>query len=138
MSSDCTEILREQRRTSVITLASEKTGKVDTIRACEPECRNEILLDLGVRGGRGGWVYRSKGDAVVTVPWSGVMYHVSWKRVRPTALACDACGDEWMYRIPELIARAAEQSEARKGVAPATLAGFSPVRVSGGQFAVSE
>jgi hypothetical protein len=112
------EPVRMSRRTSVITLFSHETGHTDVIRSCEPECRNEILLDLGVpHTGHGGWVYRSHGEADVTVAWSGVRYHVTWKRVRPSALSCDHCEDGWMYRMPELVARAAEQSAARKGVA---------------------
>lgn len=121
------EILRDSRRTSVVTLASSRTGRVDTIRLCEPECRNAVLTDLQVphAGRGGGWVYRSKGDAIVTISWSGVPYHVTWKRIRATALPCDHCGDEWMARMPGLLVRAAERSAALKGTAPATLIPFS-------------
>lgn len=126
------EVLRDSRRTSVITLASE-TGRVDTIRACEPECRNEVLLDLGVPHGRGGgWTYRSKADAAVTVAWSGIRYRVSWKRVRATALPCDHCGDEWVHRMPELLVRAAERSAAQKGITPSGLTPFSAPGSPGG------
>jgi hypothetical protein len=119
------EPLRESRRTTVITLVSSKTNRVDVIRACEPECRNEILMDLGVPHGRGGgWLYRSKAAAVVTVAWSGIRYHVSWKRVKATALPCDHCGDQWVFRMPELIALAAERSAAQKGVLSTGLVPF--------------
>jgi hypothetical protein len=121
------ESLRDSRRTSVITLLSAATGNLDQVRLCEPECRNEFLLDLGVprRGRGGGWVYRSHGEADVTVAWSGVRFHVTWRRGRATVLPCDQCGDEWEFRMPELIARAAERSEALKGTLTAGLIPFS-------------
>lgn len=101
-------------------MLSAATGNLDRVRLCEPECRNAFLLDLGVpHRGRGGWTFRSYGEADVTVAWNSIRFHVTWKRGRPTARACDQCGDEWMYRIPELIARAEERSAALKGIAPA-------------------
>ena len=91
-------VLREQRRTSVITLASEQTGRADVIRACEPECRDAILLDLGLKGSGGGSAFRSHGEAAVRVAWNGTGYRVTWKRCRPSALLCDHCGEEWRSR----------------------------------------
>jgi hypothetical protein len=95
-----TAVLREKRRTSIVTIGP------DTVRLCEPECRNEVLLDLGVKGGRGAWVYPPRGPAVVTVTWSGKTYEVTWKRCPPSAQPCDLCAHQWHYRIPAAVAAA--------------------------------
>lgn len=114
-------MLRDKRRTAVITMISTTTN--DTIRACEPECRNYVLSDLGIPSG-GQWKYKPAGEADVTAAWSGRDYHVSWKRCKPSAIYCDQCGDEWQTRIPALIADAQRRSEARKGIMPPAFAPF--------------
>ena len=105
-------MVRGVRRTCVVKIGA------DTVRLCEPECRNEVLTDLGVPGGRGGWVYPASGSALVTVGWSGKTLPVSWARRRPSALRCDMCEFQWQRRIPRLVERAREQSEAMKGTVP--------------------
>lgn len=114
-----TKPLRTSRRTSIVQLGP------DTVRLCDPECRNEVLADLGVPGGRGAWTYPGHGAATVTVAWSGKTYDIAWKRVRPSALPCDACWDEWMYRIPAAVAQAKARSERMKGVRTTGLTPFS-------------
>jgi hypothetical protein len=110
--------LRSERRTSVVVMGP------DTIRVCDPECRNEVLSDLGIPG-RGKWKYRGRGEASVTVAWSGKSYDIAWKRCRPSALPCDACGDGWMGRIPGLVADAQRRSDAMRESMPTALVPFS-------------
>jgi hypothetical protein len=110
-------VLRQQRRTAIVTMTS--TTAHDVIRLCEPECRNEFLLDLGVPHRQpGGWVYPSRGTAVVTVTWNQKTCDVSWVRQRLNALPCDLCEHEWRYRIPELVASEARKAEARAARPP--------------------
>jgi len=96
-------VLRESRRTSLVVIGP------DTVRLCWPDCRNEVLLDLGIRGGRNGWVYPPLGSATVTRAWSGKTYEVAWKRCPPSSLPCDLCGQQWRYHVPALVARAADR-----------------------------
>lgn len=111
-------VLRESRRTTQVTIGP------DTIELCEPECRNEFLLDLGVRG-HGAWVYAPSGGAGVHVAWSQRDYVVTWKRRRTNARPCDLCSDAWQYRIPAIVAAARARSEAMKGSLTPGLRPFS-------------
>lgn len=117
--------IRETRRTTVIT-----TGP-DVIRLCEVPCRNEYLLDLGVKSGRGANPYRSRGETDVTVAWSGQGYHVSWSRCRPSDKPCDLCGDEWRDWIPAAETARAALSESRRGFTPAGFVPFTGSRQQG-------
>jgi hypothetical protein len=49
-------ILRDKRRTSAITITGPD-GHADEVRVCWPDCRNDVLRDLGVPTTRGIWVY---------------------------------------------------------------------------------
>jgi len=89
-------VYRDARRTCVITMTS--TTAHDVIRVCDPECRDEFLRDLGLSGHGGGWAFRSRGEADVTVAWNHKDYRVTWKRCAPSALPCDQCGGEWRFR----------------------------------------
>jgi hypothetical protein len=86
------DVLRETRRTSIVTIGP------DTVRLCEPECRDEVLLDLGVKGSGGGSAFRSHGETGVHVEWNGKDYRVTWKRCPPSALHCHLCAGQWRYR----------------------------------------
>jgi hypothetical protein len=90
-------VLRDRRRTSLVTIGP------DTVRLCEPECRNDVLLDLGVKGGRGGWVYPPRGSAEVTIASNGKTYVMAWRRCPPSAQHCDLCAWEWHYRVPAVV-----------------------------------
>lgn len=96
MNPDATAVLREKRRTSVITMTSATAR--DVIRLCDPGCRDEFLLDLGLKGSGGGSAFPSRGEADVHVAWNGSDYRVTWKRCAPSALPCDLCGPQWRYR----------------------------------------
>lgn len=99
----------ERRTTEVIIDGKEK------IHLCEPECRNEFLLDLGVSGGTGAWVFRSRGSATVVVGWSGKRHQIGWRRIRPNARDCDLCGVNWRGRVPAAILANERKSEAMRG-----------------------
>ena len=88
--------VQETRRTCVITMTSDTAS--DVIRVCEPECRDAVLTDLGLLGHGGGWAFQSRGQANVTVAWNHKDYQVTWRRRPPSAMPCDACGDEWRTR----------------------------------------
>jgi hypothetical protein len=113
------ESLRDQRRTSSITIGP------DTVEVCEPDCRNDVLLDLGIPAS-GGWAYPPRGNANVTVAWNGKDYAVSWRRVRMNDHPCELCADEWRYRIPALVADSRARSERQRFVAPGFGAPFKP------------
>lgn len=101
---------RTERRTTEVII----DGK-ERVYLCEPECRNEFLLDLGVSGGTGAWVFRSRGSATVTLAWSGRTHHVTWRRIRPNARDCDLCGVEWRTHTPAAILASQRKSEAMRG-----------------------
>jgi hypothetical protein len=89
---DATAVLRTRRRTSIVTIGP------DTVRLCDPGCRDEVLPGLGLKGSGGGSAFRSHGEADVHVTWNGHDYRVTWKRCPASALPCDACGPQWRYR----------------------------------------
>lgn len=91
-------VLREQRRTSVVVMVSHATGRVNSIRLCEPECRDAFLIDLGLRGHGGRAAFKGTGSARVLVAWNATEYDVRWRRFPPSARGCDQCGDDWQYR----------------------------------------
>lgn len=91
-------VLREQRRTSVVVMVSHATGRVNSIRLCEPECRDAFLIDLGLRGHGGVSAFKGTGSACVLVDWNATEYDVRWRRFPPSARHCDQCGDDWQYR----------------------------------------
>jgi hypothetical protein len=105
-------VLREQRRTSLVIMASA-TGRVDSIRLCEPECRDHFLIDLGLRGHGGRSAFRSTGSARVLVEWNATEYDVRWRRFPPSARACDQCGDDWQYRARPASAPPPEPTDAQ-------------------------
>lgn len=121
--------LRDKRRTTVIEMTNSETGHLDQIRLCEPDCRNYFLSDLGIPGNPhgGGWMYKSHGNADVTVAWSKKSYGVTWKRVRPTDIPCDHCDDAWMTHIPALVADAEKRSQDAKlrGTVPPMMTRFT-------------
>lgn len=84
------------RRTSVVVMISPTATQ--TVRLCEPVCRDEFLLDLGLVGHGGGAAFRGRGRALVHVGWNTTDYQVSWARRSPSARACDLCGHEWQAR----------------------------------------
>lgn len=110
--------VRDTRRTAQVVIGP------DTIELCEPECRNQFLLDLGVPG-HGAWVYRPSGSADVHVAWSRRDYTVTWKRRRTNARPCDLCWDAWQFQIPAVVAAARARAEAMKGSLTTGLRPFS-------------
>jgi hypothetical protein len=113
------EQLRDKRRTSRVIIGP------DTVRLCEPECRNEVLLDLGVPISGGQYKYRPHGEVTAHVEWNHTDYHVTWDRRPYSSLPCDLCADEWQYRIPGAVAAARRSAEAQKGRTPAHGTPFS-------------
>lgn len=88
--------VRDERRTCVVVMTSATSR--EEIRLCDPECRDQFLIDLGLKGSGGGWAFRSRGQADVTVPWSGTEYHVTWERRRPSSIPCAQCEQAWRFR----------------------------------------
>jgi hypothetical protein len=88
------ETVRDAHRTSAIHLVSATAH--DAVRVCEPECRDAFLMDLGLLAAGGMSGFRPRGDAIVTVAWNKILYHVTWKRHPLSGAPCDLCGDEWM------------------------------------------
>jgi hypothetical protein len=109
--------LRDRRRTTVITIVNAVTGHVDTIGVCELPCRNEVLHDLGIRGGHG-WAYKPRGNVAVAVVWNQQAYDITWARRRMNADYCNMCGHEWQYYVPELIAANAQKAAATRAGPP--------------------
>lgn len=86
-------VLRTIRRTSRVTVGP------DIFELCEPECRDEVLLDLGLKGSGGGSAYPAGGEASAGVAWNQKTYAVSWRRQpRASARFCDMCGEDWRFR----------------------------------------
>ena len=102
LTHDPRPVRQDRRRTCVITMANTGTGHTDVIRVCDPQCRDEFLLDLGLKGSGGGSAFRSHGEADVRADWNGKDYRVTWKRNPPSAAHCDLCEPTWRYREPKV------------------------------------
>jgi hypothetical protein len=117
------------RRTATVTITNMATSHADTVRLCDPGCRDVVLLDLGLKGSGGGSAFPSHGQAEVFAEWNGEDYEVAWKRGRPTRLPCDLCGGDWMTR-PVRAKR--ERTAAQVAAAAANLTHKPPVPVRSG------
>lgn len=126
-------VLRETRRTSIVTMTSATAS--DMIRLCEPSCRDEFLLDLGLKGSGGGSAFRSHGEAGVRVGWNGKDYRVTWQRQRPSALPCALCASQWRY-LPG--PRKRELTEAHRAALASSAAKFSFANTVKAPFPESE
>jgi hypothetical protein len=112
-----TVVLRTRRRTSAVMIGP------DTVHLCDPDCRNEVLADLGIPSSGNG-NYRRRGQADVHVAWNGKDYRVTWEPRTSNARPCDMCADQWRYRIPSLVAKARARGAAMKGSPTARAARF--------------
>jgi hypothetical protein len=102
-----TAVLRTRRRTCLVTIGR------DTVHLCEPDCRNDVLADLGIASSGNG-NYRRAGEADVHIAWNGADRRVSWLPAVSNARPCDLCADQWRYRVPSLVAKARARGEAMK------------------------